>query len=118
MTDNKAINEISTENKAGLVVFKRSYTFEGKEYKEIDLSGAQDLTGAQYCKIERNFERGGNFSALKELNTSYIFMIASEVTGLPLEFFNNLRGSDIVQVRNAISSYFFDQGSELAEPKI
>ena len=101
-----AEKEAITEN--GIVIFKNSYEFEGKTYTQIDLSGIQNLTGREYCEIESQFEKSGNFSALKELNTYYAFLIAHKVTGMPIEFFNNLKGGDIMRIKNAVSSNFFN----------
>lgn len=107
LTKENAIQINAIDENSNIVIFSKNYTFEGKTYTEIDLSGLEDMTGAQICKVERRFETSGNFAALKEMNTTYALMLASEVTGLPIEFFKSLKAKDVIKIRNAVQKSFF-----------
>lgn len=91
-----------------LVKFSQPYTFEGKEYTEIDLSVIENIDAEQLCEAEKMFETGGNFSALKEMNLAYALTVAAVVTQMPIEFYKKLPGKDALKVKNAVSSYFFN----------
>lgn len=96
------------EEKKGLVVFSKAYKFEGAEYSEIDLSRIEDLSARELCEVEKRFETGGNFSALKEMNLTYALYVATVVSGLPIEFFQMLRAKDALKIKNVVSASFFE----------
>lgn len=92
-----------------VVTFSKPFTFEGETYEKIDLSRIEDLTGAQLCNCERQFEQGGSVSALKEMNFEFCMIVAAEVSKLPIEFFKALPAKDGNKIRQVVSTYFFQQ---------
>lgn len=89
------------------IVFNKPYTFEGKEYKEIDVSGIDDLTTANLIEAQRRMERSGTQSVLPELNYFYICIVCSLATKLPEEFFEGLPAKEGVKLKNLVSGNFF-----------
>ena len=93
---------------AKVIQLSKPYHFEGKEYTDIDLSKIDDITGEQLMNIEKKFEMTGNFSALKEMNLTYAVFVASEITGLSLEFFKGLPGKDATKIRTVVAGAFLN----------
>jgi hypothetical protein len=93
------------KNTALVLVLKRPIVFEGKEIKEIDLNGLEDLTGKEMRKIDKIFRTTGGAGVYsKEVDSSYLQLVAMEVTGHPQELFDKLYAKDItaleIKVRN------------------
>ncbi|MEK4883674.1 hypothetical protein NST81_02935 [Bacillus sp. FSL W8-0223] len=100
--------QTSAENKEGVVEFKKPYTFEGKEYTSIDLSGIDDLSGNDLLEADKIYSASGQFSPVPELTLAYTFAIASRATKLPLEFFNNLPAREALKVKNEVIRFLND----------
>lgn len=92
-------------NSENTVIFKNPYTFEGKEYTELDLSGILELSGQDLIEAEQIFSTSGNFSVLPEMSVGYSFIIAARATKLPIEFFNGLPAPDALKVKNKVMSF-------------
>lgn len=84
------------------VTFSKPYTFEGKEYENIDLSGIEDLTGNDLLAADKAFAETGTFAPAPELTLPYAFAIAATSTKLPIEFFNGLPAKDALKVKNNV----------------
>ena len=91
---------------------KKPFTFEGKEYKEVDLSGLEDLTCDDVVDIQKKYFKmvGKDVSALDtvmlEGNLEYARFIAAEVSHLPLEFFKRLPGSNAGALKTLVLNFF------------
>jgi len=105
--DEAEINE-EEENEL-LVIFKKPYTFEGKEYTEIDLSGIEDMTGDQLIFAHRQFAKSKGVSLTPELDPGYAAIVGSLVTGKPVEFFRSLPAKELAKVKRVISGFFFSE---------
>lgn len=101
-------NENEEENEL-LVVFKKPYTFEGKEYNEIDLSGIEDMTGDQLITAHRLFAKSKGVSLTPELDPGYAAIVGSMVTGKPIEFFKYLPAKELAKVKRVVSGFFFSE---------
>ena len=66
------------------------------------------MTAEQLMGIEKKFEMTGNFSALKEMNLTYAIFVASEITGLPLEFFKALPAKEATKIRTVVAGCFLN----------
>lgn len=96
---------------AGLVKLSKPYTFEGKTYTEIDLSGIAEMTGEDMAEAEKFLTRTGTVSPLlPEMTMEYACFIANRATGLPVEFFKRLPAKDAVKVKNRVTSFFYGVG--------
>lgn len=73
--------------------FKRPFTFEGKEYKHLDLKMDQ-VTGGGLERAEIQFSKDlPELSAqtpLKELSKPFLVYFIAEATRLPIEFFKEM----------------------------
>ena len=88
------------------------YQFEGKEYKEIDLRGLNDLTCNDIINMSKDFNRitGGSddmmAAIVPESSLEYVIFAASRATGLPIEFFQQLPAFESGKLRVAIIHFF------------
>lgn len=77
------------ESRQNVIKLKKPYTFEKKEYSEIDLSGLDKLTIQDAIDAQRKLfgERETASVVLCETTTAFAREIAAKATGLPIEFF-------------------------------
>jgi hypothetical protein len=91
-----------------VITFNKPFTFEGKEYKSVDLTGINDLSTADLITAQSRMERSGTQSILPELNYLYICIICSLATKLPEEFFKALPAKEGIKLKNVVSANFFN----------
>lgn len=94
---------------SGIVEFSRPYFFEGKEYKEIDLSGIDNLTAEDMIAADKFMSKSGSFSVMPEMTLEYACFISARATSLPIEFFRRLPPRDAVKVKNKVTSFFYGE---------
>jgi hypothetical protein len=92
-----------------LIVFRKPYKFDDEEYKQIDLSGLDDLSAADMISANKIMERSGSTSFLPEMSLQYACIIAAKATKLPVEFFNGLHPREAIKVKNKVVSFFYGQ---------
>lgn len=95
-----------------LVKFSKPYKFEGVEYKEIDLSGLEDITGGDVIAVEKQMQKQGVVAAVMEMNAVYTLTMAARVSGLPLEFFNGLPAKEFGKVKRAVQTFLIGEDGE------
>ncbi len=76
-----------------VVTFKRPYTFERKEYAEVDLSGLDGLTVKDAIEIQRQLfgQQEVAASLLTETTTAFAQALAVKASGKPVEFFKLMK---------------------------
>lgn len=96
------------ENKL-LVKFKHTYQYEEKEYTELDLSGLEDVTALTMENVGRILAKTSPElnPATVEMTMEYAKLMASRVTAMPLEFFDQLKAQDIMAVKTKIVGFLF-----------
>ena len=87
------------------IIFNKPFNFEGKEYKEVNLSGMNDLTTKDLLDADKQFNASGQMSLMNEMTTGYACIIASKSTKLPIEFFENLPANEGLKVKNTVMSF-------------
>lgn len=97
------------ENKTYIVKFSKPFTWEGNEYKSVDLSAIENLTGEQLCEAYKRFGNSGVISALPEQSPEFASIIASMVADMPIEFFKTLGAKELYKIKNRVSMYFFEE---------
>lgn len=103
------INEIDNKlDNPYLVIFKKPYTFEGKDYKEVDLSGLEDLTTADLMEVDKVFSTREYVSPYPEADSKYNCMIAARACKLPIEFFIALPIKEGKKVNNIVKGFFLE----------
>lgn len=90
-----------------VVVFAKPYTFEGKTYEKVDLSGLDNLTASDMIAANRVLDRTGSFTFLPEMSLEYACIIAAKAAKLPVEFFKGLHPKDAVKVKNRVTAFFY-----------
>lgn len=90
----------------------KPFTFEEKEYTEVNLRKLNDWTCGDVDKVMKEFKRitGGGDSPmdaiLPEANSEYVEFVAARATGLPVEFFKKLPARESGKLRAAVISFF------------
>ena len=88
-----------------IISFSKPYTFEGTEYKEIDLSGLEDLTSEDLENADSQFSMSGKFDAMRESSTAYCMLLSATATKKPIEFFKKLGAKDTVKIKMVVSNF-------------
>lgn len=89
-----------------VIPLSKTYNLDGKEIREVDLSGLEDLTTADGEYIDRVMAKMKYHPKDKFRDLTYTKHIAMRVTNLPVEFFNGLRWKDLQAISSRISVYF------------
>ena len=89
-----------------VIQLSKVYHLDGKEIREVDLSGLEDLTTKDGEHIDRVMSKMGYHPKDKFRDLTYTKHIAMRVTNLPIEFFNSLRWKDLQAISSRISVYF------------
>ncbi len=101
------------KNRPYYVEFKKSFAFDGKRYKGVDLTNICDLTAKDMIDAENyvkrmNIKSGFQSGEMIEQTSTYIFYMASRAAKLPLEFFYSLPASDAFIVKYKAMSFFLN----------
>ena len=100
---------IDTQTENHVMTFDKPYSFEGKSYKDIDLSKIGDLTSLNESEAENRMAREGIISPDNTANYFYSCILASMATGQPEEFFTGLPFKEILKLKLAVNdSSFFE----------
>ena len=90
------------------IVFKKPYKFEGKEYTEIDLSGMDDLTGADMIAVNKIMSRtSAGIDVMPEVSAEYACYFAARAAKQPVEFFTGLPPRELMKVKNRVMAFLF-----------
>lgn len=92
-----------------LVKFPKPYTFEGKEYTEIDLAGLDSLTAEDMIAAEKFLNRSGVFSPIPEVSVEYVCFIANKASDQPIEFFKGMPPKIMTRVKNKVTGFFYGE---------
>ena len=84
------------------IALKKPYTFEGKEYTEIDLSGMEKLKVKDMIEVQKAVGAEPSAAILSGASTAFVMELAARATGLPKEFFKLLPARAAMEVRTAI----------------
>ena len=97
------------ESENHIVKFNKPYTFEGKEYTEIDLNGIANMTSMNESEAENRLVRAGITITEPTFNYLYCCIMASMATGQPEKFFTGLPIGELLKIRAEVnSSDFFE----------
>ena len=96
------------ENKY-LIKFRKPFIFEDETYKEIDLSGLEDLSAKDMIQAQRTMERSGSINVLPEMSLEYACIFASRATKIPVEFFQALPPKEAIKVKNKVTNFFYGE---------
>ena len=99
------------EEKSMVIVLKKPYVFERVEYKEIDLSGMEDLQASDMIAVNKLMKRtSAGFDVMPEVSLEYACNIAAKATKKHIEYFLQLPPREAMRVKNKVLGFLF--GSE------
>ena len=102
-----------TEDQEDLVLrFKKPYSFEGETYTEVDLSGLEDLSAADLCKVGKMVKKIDGVDPIAEMSLPYAIYMAARVTGKPLEFFQQLPAREAIKLKNLVAGFLYGGDGE------
>ncbi len=88
------------------VVFEKPYTFEKKEYTEIELTGMEDLTAEDVFAAEAYARKKGGAATVAENSAAYLLHLAASAAQLPIEFMEALPLKEAARVKYAAMGFF------------
>ena len=98
----------SEGTEAGRVInYRKPSDFEGEVFTELGLHGLLDLRERDLTAIEKAFYKTGVSSFVPESTTAYAKIVATKVTGLPAEYFEDLPVGEIEKIKNAVVGFFY-----------
>lgn len=95
------------EAKEGVLHFAKPITWEGQEYKFVDLSGLEDIKASDMIEAQRMMERSGEVSLTPEMSLSYACFMAARCSGIPIEFFHELPAKEALRLKNRVIGFFY-----------
>lgn len=102
-----------TEDQEDLVLrFQKPYFFEGETFTEVDLSGLEDLSAADLCKVSKMVKKTDGVDPIAEMSLPYAIYMAARVTGKPLEFFQQLPAREAVKLKNLVVGFLYGEVGE------
>ena len=108
MSEKEAIEAVKQEENEDqyTVNFLQPYHFEGRTISSVDMRDLDNLTTRDMEVFDRILAKMQHSPADKYRDTTYTKHIAVRVTGLPIEFFNQLKARDMLLVTARVYSYF------------
>lgn len=97
---------MKTTSNEYLITFKKPFTFEGKEYKEVDISGIEKLTTGDLIEADGQFGNTGQFAVMNEMTTGYACIVAAQSSDKPIEFFQQLPAVEGVKLKRIVMGFF------------
>lgn len=92
-----------------VIRFKSPITFEEKQYGELDMSCLKDINAADMIAVSRLLSNSGNSNVNQEFTLEYALNLAARALCLPVEFFNQLKPRQAMQVKSCVNSFLFGQ---------
>ena len=89
----------------GMVLkLKAPHTYKGKVYKEVDMTGAAELTTLDMAQAENKLAAAGHIAPEPSFDYLYCCMMAARASGLDEEFFTSLPIAEATHIKNALNS--------------
>ena len=98
--------EVSADEERTLGLTK-TYMFEEQQISVLDFSGLEDITADDMIRANNIMTNDGAAAVIPENTMYFALILASFATGMPVEFFKELRPNDAIKVKRFITQYFF-----------
>lgn len=95
-----------------ILKLRKPYTFEGKEYTELDLSGLEDTTAEDLAAVNRVLSKSGVVSPMPEMTQDFCMHMAARVCKLPIEFFKRLPAREAIRLKNTVTGFLYGGDGE------
>lgn len=91
------------------IVFRKPFTFEGKEYKELTLD-LDSLTGKDIinASTEARLLEQENFSLVLELSKAFQAVIAAKAAKVPVEMLLSLPAKEFSNITLLVENFLFE----------
>lgn len=86
------------------MVLSKTYEFEGKEYREINLD-LDSLTGHDLIASANQARLLGDNSPIMELSKTYLAVIASKAGKVPIDFIMSLSAKDFTAITMVVQNF-------------
>ncbi|MFQ8681958.1 phage tail assembly protein [Enterocloster sp.] len=82
--------------------------WQGQEIRELDMTKLREMTGEELNVVYDLYEaQGGDGIIMQEGKLRFAQVIASRVTGYPLEAIQKIKAKDSVALKNRVYRFFF-----------
>lgn len=97
-----------------VIKLSKTYKLDGREIKELDLSGLKDLTMGDYEQVRKYLTSKGITppAMLAEADPTVTNAYAAVACHLPFEFFEGLNLPDGYAVKNKVMGFIYGGGSD------
>lgn len=82
------------------------FTYDGKEYKELDLRKLKDLTTQHIERVEEALISEGKATQAMWTTIRGATLLAAVANDMPFDWLDNAKAKDAVTVRNAVFAFF------------
>lgn len=89
------------------VTLSKPFTFEGKEYSEIELD-LDSLTGNDLLKAEREFVATGGRANVPELSKEYLAIVVAKTAKVPVDIIHALPAKDFSKVTIEVQNFLLE----------
>lgn len=92
-----------------IIYLKTPYIFEGKKYKEIDLTGLENIKTSDLIAVNKAIEKAGNTSYMPEMTLEFSCFLAAKATHKPIEFYQNLPPKIAMKIKNRVIGFLYGE---------
>ncbi len=92
-----------------IIPLKEPILFEERQYDKIDLTGLKDIRAKDMIDIHRLMTKAGNVNTVQELTLEYAMYMANIVTGLPVEFFDQIPPYAALAIKRCVVDFIYGQ---------
>lgn len=94
-----------------IIPLSKSLSVNGTEYKELDLSGLEELTIDEYSKMLKQYEKlyGAGSSAMPEYEMDFALMVVEKVLHIPRSILQKVKAKDGAKIRHVVTRFFLQQ---------
>ena len=84
--------------------FSKPYTFEGKEFTEIELD-LESMTGNDFVEAKKEYKIRGFENLVPTTDSEFCAVVASKLAKQPLEFFTGLPAKDYIGLTTKVMNF-------------
>lgn len=101
--------EEEQEEQELILHFRKPYVFEGETYTELDLTGLEEVNAGQLMTVNRYMQKKfpKNNPAVLEMTLEYSQFLAAQITGKPLEFFQQMPAPESIKLKSIVVGFLF-----------
>lgn len=95
-----------------ILKFRKPYTFEGREYTDVDLSEMENMTAADLCAVAKLANRDLGVTPMPEVTLPYAIYMAARASHKPVEFFQGLPPAEAMKLKNMVTGFLYGGDGE------